>query len=236
MSTRSQAGAAGRPGEHVREHASILASIEKQVLVRIARRLPPRLTPDHLTALGSVAMAGAGAAFAAASLDPRALVLVPPLLALNWFGDSLDGTVARVRRHERPRYGYYLDHAVDLANAVLLFGGMALSGLMYPELALGLLAGYLLLCAESFLATHSVGVFRISFGVFGPTELRLVLAAGALAALDHRMVSPFGIPAVRLFDLGGVIALAGMAAVFVISATRAARTLAVLEPPHAGRP
>ena len=102
------------------------------------------------------------------------------MLAVNWFGDSLDGTVARVRGHQRPRYGYYLDHAVDLVNATALFTGMAFSGLMDPRLGLALLLGYVLLCAESFLATHAVGVFRISFSGIGPTELRILLSIGAL--------------------------------------------------------
>ena len=124
---------------------------------------PAGVNADHLTALGALGTMAAGAAFAAAAWDRRALLLVPVMLAVNWFGDSLDGTVARVRGHQRPRYGYYLDHAVDLVNATALFAGMAFSGLMDPRLGLALLVGYVLLCAESFLATHAVGVFRISF-------------------------------------------------------------------------
>jgi phosphatidylglycerophosphate synthase len=107
---------------------------------------------------------------------------VPVLLAVNWFGDSLDGTVARVRGQQRPRYGYYLDHVVDLATSTALFAGMALSGLMQPILAVLALTGYILLCAESFLATHTVGIFRMAFSGMGPTELRILLAVGALAA------------------------------------------------------
>lgn len=210
---------------HVREHKSVLAAAEKRVLVWMAARLPAWINSDHLTALGLVAMAGAGASFAAASLSSSALLLVPVFLAINWFGDSLDGTVARLRRHERPRYGYYVDHVVDLANSTLLFGGMAVSGLMHPDVALAVLIGYLLLCAESFLATHSVGVFRISFSGFGPTELRIVLAAGAIAAVSHPVVSPLGLGPVRLFDLSGVIAAAGMAIVFLLSSVRNGRAL-----------
>src|SRR5262245_21196242 len=177
---------------HIREHGSVLAEAEKRLLVWLAHRLPRRMNADHLTALGALGTIGAGAAFAAAGWDRRALWLVPLLLAVNWFGGSLDGTVARVRGHQRPRYGYYLDHAVDLVNATALFSGMAFSGLMDPRLGLALLVGYVLLCAESFLATHAVGVFRISFSGVGPTELRILLSIGALAAVTRPIVSAFG--------------------------------------------
>jgi phosphatidylglycerophosphate synthase len=156
--------------------------------------------------------------------------LVPLLLAVNWFGDSLDGTLARVRQRQRPRYGFYLDHVVDIVNATAMFAGLAGSGLMSPAIAAALLVAYLLLCAESFLATHALGVFRISFGGFGPTELRLVLSTGAIVVLAKPMVSPFGLGTWRLFDVGGAVAVAAMTVVFAISAVRNARTLAALEP------
>jgi phosphatidylglycerophosphate synthase len=172
----------------------------------------------------------AGAAFAAAAWDRRALLLVPVMLAVNWFGDSLDGTVARVRGHQRPRYGYYLDHAVDLVNATALFAGMAFSSLMDPRLGLALLVGYVILCAESFLATHAIGIFRISFSGVGPTELRILLSIGALVAIARPVVSPFGLGPVALFDLGGAISVAGMAVAFVVSTWRNAGVLYRAEP------
>ncbi len=215
---------------HVREHTSLLAATEKRVLIWLAERMPGWVTSDHLTALGLVSMIGTGLAFAAASAEPAALALVPCFLALNWFGDSLDGTLARVRRQQRPRYGYYLDHVVDLANSTLLFAGMACSGLMHPAVALAVLAGYLILCAESFLAAHAVGIFRLSFSGFGPTELRIVLSIGALVAITRPVVSPFGLGDVRLFDLGGIIAAAGMGVVFLVSSIRNGVALAQVEP------
>jgi len=217
-------------GAHVRVHGSVLAEAEKKLLVWLAHRLPRRLNADHLTAIGAFGTIAAGAAFAAAARDRRALWLVPVLLAVNWFGDSLDGTVARVRGHQRPRYGYYLDHAVDLVNATALFTGMAFSGLMDPRLGLALLLGYVLLCAESFLATHAVGVFRISFSGIGPTELRLLLSLGAVTAIFRPLVSPFGLGQVALFDLSGVISVIGMAVAFAVSTWRNARTLYLAEP------
>ena len=150
-------------GSHVRVHGSVLAEAEKRLLVWLAHRLPRRLNADHLTAIGAFGTIAAGAAFAAASWDRRTLWLVPVMLAVNWFGDSLDGTVARVRRQERPRFGYYVDHVIDLAGTTLLMTGVACSGLMHPLLALAVLAGYLLVSAESYLATHAAGTFRMSF-------------------------------------------------------------------------
>jgi archaetidylinositol phosphate synthase len=222
--------AAQAAGAHVREHTSVLAAAEKRLLIWIAHRLPAWLNSDHLTALGAVAMVGTAAAFAAAAIDVRWLALVPVALAVNWFGDSLDGTVARVRCQQRPRYGYYLDHVVDIANTAVLFGGLALSGLCNPWIAVALLVGYLLLSAESFLATHALGVFRISFAGVGPTELRILLSAGALAAMSHPLVRPFGLGPYQLFDAGGAIGAIGMGVIFLLSSARNTRALYLAEP------
>src|SRR5438876_9399741 len=156
--------------EHVREHRSALARLEKRTLIWLAARLPRWATPDHLTLLGLGAMLAAGLAYWAARWNPRALIIAAIALALNWFGDSLDGTVARVRNQERPRYGYYVDHIIDVAGSAMLLTGMACSGLMNPLVGLTVLVVYLLVSAESYLATHAAGVFRMSFLGFGPTE------------------------------------------------------------------
>ncbi len=230
MTTATQTAPAAGSGHHVREHRSVLAEAEKRVLVWLAHRMPHWVNSDHLTALGSVAMIGGGLAFAAAALDRRWLALVPVMLAINWFGDSLDGTVARVRNHQRPRYGFYVDHVVDLVNATALFVGLAFSSLMHPMLAIGLLLGYVLLAAESFLATHAVGIFRISFSGVGPTELRMLLATGALVAIDKPLASPFGLMTMPLFDIGGAIGLFGMSVAFAISSFRNGQALYRAEP------
>jgi phosphatidylglycerophosphate synthase len=221
---------AASTGMHKRELQSVLSHVEKRTLLWLAVRLPLWCNSDHLTALGGVAMAGAGLAFAATRLDPRALLLVPLFLAINWFGDSLDGTVARVRNAQRPRYGFYVDHVVDVWNATMLFGGMAVSGLVSPWIAGGLLVAYLLLAAESFLATHALGVFRITFAGFGPTELRILLSIGALTALVKPIVHPFGMGAFYLFDVGGLIGTIGMLTAFTISAVRNGAALYRAEP------
>jgi archaetidylinositol phosphate synthase len=218
------------PGTHRRELTSVLSSLEKQVLHYLAVRLPRWATSDQLTFVGVLGMIATSLAFAAASVWPAALLLVPVGLAINWFGDSLDGTLARVRNQQRPRYGFYLDHVVDVWNATMLFSGLAASGLANPLIACALLVVYLLLAAESFLATHTLGVFKISFAGFGPTELRIVLSIGALTALVKPVVHPFGLGEFHLFDVGGVIAVAGMTAAFFISAARNTVALYRAEP------
>ena len=215
---------------HVRINTGVLASVEKRTLIWIANRLPRWMNSDHLTLLALIAMAAAGGAFWLASVWQPALVLVVIALAVNWFGDSLDGTLARVRKHERPRYGFYVDHVLDIAGASLLFGGMALSGYMSPIVALMLLAAYLLVAAEVFLATAVGGTFRMSFLNVGPTELRIVLSIGALALFTHPVVTPFGLGPFRLFDIGGSVAIVGLAVAFLTSAAQTTRTLYRAEP------
>ena len=215
---------------HVRHHASMLAALERRVLVWLAQRAPACVTSDHLTWIGTAGMVGVGCALAAASTSRAWLALVPVFLAVNWFGDSLDGTLARVRNTQRPRYGYYLDHVMDLANTVLLFAGLSVSGIASPLVAGGLLVCFLLLAAESFLATHALGVFRISLGAFGPTELRVLLAVGALVAIERPVVTPFGLGPMLLWDAGGICGIGGMAIAVVITAVRNARRLAAADP------
>jgi len=215
---------------HVRINTGVLAAAEKRALVWLAYRLPARVNSDHLTLLAMAAMATAGLAFWAARYWTPSLFLVVAALAINWFGDSLDGTLARVRRHERPRYGYYVDHVLDIVGTTLLLGGMALSGFMTPIVALAVLVSYLLVSAEVYLATAARGEFRMAFLGVGPTELRILLAVGALRLLVQPSVSPFGFGPFLLFDLGGVIAVASLVGVLVASAVRNTVALYRAEP------
>ncbi len=213
---------------------SLLASTERRTLIWLAHRLPGWVNSDHLTGLALAAMVGAGGAFWLARVTPVGLLLVVLCLALNWFGDSLDGTLARVRNQQRPRYGHYVDHVVDVAGTACLLGGMALSGYMTPVVALAVLATYLMVTAEAFLATHARGIFTMShFGV-GPTELRILLAGGALALITHPKVRFFG-EAVLLFNIGGVVAVVGLLVTFVRAAVMNGRALYEAEPLPVGR-
>lgn len=230
MSAAEPRGPAPAPAAGARRyHTSLTADAEKRLLVWIARRMPQSVDSDHLTVLGLVSSLGVGAAFAMTPVLPLAPLAVVPLLVLNWFGDSLDGTLARVRDCQRPRFGYYVDHVTDVAGMAAIGAGLAASGLMSQALGLAVALAYVLLAAESFLATHTVGTFRISFGLFGPTELRIVLAAGAVKAALSPWVTIGGLE-VRLFDLGGAIAVAGMLIAFGVTAARNTRTLFRAEP------
>ncbi len=220
---------------HTRDNSSVSARLETQLLIWIAQRLPRAINSDHLSTLGLASMALAGLSFAAFRLTPWAAAGVGVALVLNWFGDSLDGTVARVRDQQRPRYGFYVDHVIDLAGTTMLLAGLGCSGLMHPLVAAAVLAAYLLVSSESFLATHAVGVFRMSFVGVGPTELRLLLIAGALRAAQSAWVEPFGYAPIRLFDLAGVAGIVGLLLAFVVSSVRNTRVLYVAEPVPAVR-
>jgi phosphatidylglycerophosphate synthase len=215
--------------DHTREQRSLLASAEKRLLIAIAKRLPRWLSSDHLTLLGLLSMPAAGLAFARiGTANGSAGVFALALLA-NWFGDSLDGTVARVRGQERPRYGFYVDHVIDLAGTAALLTGMGASGLMAPSVALAVFGAYVLVSAEAYLATHAAGIFRLSCAGIGPTELRLLLAAGAFYAAAHPWVEIVGLR-VRLLDVSGLIAAASLTMVFIASAIRTTRALYLAEP------
>ena len=198
----------------LRVQESWVAAAEKRALLWLAARTPDRIGPDHLTVVGLAAQIGAGVFYALAAHNRLALLAVIACLALNWLGDSLDGTLARARQQQRPRYGFYVDHMVDSFGSLALMGGLALSGYMSPWIAMGLLVGFLMLSIQSYLATHALGEFRLSFWRFGPTELRILLAIGNLALFWKPVVHLFG-GKYRLFDIGGTIGLAGMALMVV---------------------
>lgn len=215
--------------EATRSLTSVLAPIERSVLIWMASRLPRSINSDHLTALALVAMLLCGLSYWLARLTSAGLLLVNLWLVINWFGDSLDGTLARVRRHLRPRYGFYVDHVVDAAGAVFLLGGLALSGYMSPLVALILLVAYLLLLVETFLATYTLGTFTMSYLKIGPTELRILLAIGNLVLLVHPNAKVFG-REFLLFDIAGLVAACGMLATLVAATTAHTRALYVAEP------
>lgn len=212
-----------------RIQASLLAGVEKRALIWMAERLPGWVGSDHLTALGAVAMLGAGIALWLGPGHPLALLAVIAFLAINWFGDSMDGTLARVRHQERPRYGFYVDHVLDVIGILFLFSGLVAGGFMTPIVGAGFLIAYYLLTVEIALATHTVGTFRISYWKMGPTEMRILLAAGALQLLRSPDVVLFG-SRFLLFDVGGVIGIAALLATFVSSAISNTRTLYQREP------
>lgn len=217
-----------------RELTFLLAAPERRLLRWIAARLPGWVTSDQLTALGVLAATAAAAAYALSGLHPGLLWGASAALAVNWLGDSLDGTLARVRHTERPRYGYYLDHAVDAYATAAIGIGLGLSPYVSLGVALGLVVVYLWLSINVYLESTVFGAFRLAYGRLGPTEVRLILiAVNTGLALHHRVPWLAGVP-IRLLADGLCVALAlAMFALLVNRFTRNLRDLARLEPvPH----
>lgn len=202
-----------------RKQESLLAPLEKRALIWLARRMPAPVNSDHLTALGFGGMIAAGLGYWYARYNTLGLWIVIAALAVNWFGDSLDGTLARVRNRQRPRYGFYVDHILDAFGTLALLLGLAMSGYMSERVALGLIIVYFLLNIEVYLATYTIGKFHMSFWKFSPTELRVLLIAGNLALLWSPVVLVFN-REYLLFDVGGVAGIAGMALMAVNAAVR----------------
>jgi len=215
--------------EAKRIQQSFLATMEKKTLYWLAPRTPLWINSDHLTLLGLLAMAGAGAGYWWARINSMGLAVVILCLAINWLGDSLDGTLARFRNCPRPRYGFYVDHVVDAFGALFLLGGMALSGYMSPFVAGGLLVAYLMLSIEVYLASYTLGDFKISYFKMGPTELRVLLSVGNIAVYFKSMVHLAG-RAYRLFDVAGTIGISGMFAILLISVVQNTTKLYRREP------
>jgi archaetidylinositol phosphate synthase len=223
--------AAGR-----RELTFLLAEPERRLLRAIAARLPAAVNSDHLTALGVVGAVGAGVAYALSTFGPAWLWAASALLALQWFGDSLDGTLARVRGAERPRYGYYLDHVVDAFSTAVIGIGIGLSPYVDLEVALGLVVVYLALSINVYLETNVFGVFRLAYGRLGPTEMRIIMIV-ANALLAGSAPGPR-----QSLIANGTLALLGigMTAMLAVRVARNLRQLARQEPlktavPHDSR-
>lgn len=212
-----------------RVQQSVLTALEKRVLHWLAVRIPDSINSDHLTLLALFAMVSVGASYWLSRYTPVGLVLATFWLAVNWFGDSLDGTLARVRAQQRPRYGYYVDHVVDVVGVLFLFGGLGLSGYLHPAVAATLLIAYFLLSLEVYLATHSLGRFQMSFFGVGPTELRLVLAAVNVALLITDPPHLAG-STLTVLDAGALAGAAALVFTFVVSACRNTRLLYRAEP------
>jgi archaetidylinositol phosphate synthase len=209
----------------------LLARVEGRALESIARRLPAWITPDAMTALGVLAAVGIAGAYLLSNGDKAWLWAASALLVVHWLGDSLDGTLARVRKIERPKYGYYLDHLVDAIATAIIGLGLGLSPWMLLSVGLVIVIAYLVLSINTYLETYAFGVFTLGYGRIGPTEVRLVLIAlNTLIALGVGLgfeVAGLGLTALDLIGLG---IAAVMVAALVGRAGRNLRVLAEREP------
>jgi phosphatidylglycerophosphate synthase len=207
----------------MREKKFLLAVPEARVLDWIAGRLPAWVKPDHLTGLGVLAALGIAAAYVLSNGDEMWLWAASALLVVHWLGDSLDGTLARVRKTERPRYGYYLDHLVDAFATAAIGIGLGLSPYMLLSVGLVIVVAYLILSINTYLETQAFGVFTLGYGRFGPTEARLVLIAVNTLLLA-------GIGGNGLLDLIAIGLAGAMIAALMGRAARNLRRLSELEP------
>jgi archaetidylinositol phosphate synthase len=195
---------------------ALTASVERKALLWLAARVPDSISPDHLTALGFAAQILASASYALSRWNKYFLLVATFFIAVNWLGDSLDGTLARHRNRLRPRYGFYVDHMADTFGSAFLMSGLALSGFLHWQIAAGMLVGFLVLSVESYLTTYTLGKFRMSYALFGPTEIRILLMIGNVALLFRPKAHLFG-HTFLLFDVGGVIAIAGMLGMAIVA-------------------
>lgn len=202
-----------------RVNEALTAALEKRALQWMASRTPSWVSSDQLTLLGLCAQIGAGVGYALSRTNHYALLLVILCLVLNWFGDSMDGTLARVRCQQRPRYGFYVDHMIDVFGAVALMCGLGFSGFVHWQIAIAMLIAFLLLASESYLATYTLSHFQLSQGIFGPTEIRILLIVGNLAILRSPYSTLFG-HRMLLFDLAGAIASVFLFATAVLLTVR----------------
>ena len=212
-----------------RVNQALTAAAEKRALVWMAERAPAWVTSDGLTMLGLGAQVGAGLFYGLSRFNRYGLIGVIVCIVLNWLGDSLDGTLARVRRQQRPRYGFYVDHMVDIFGAVALMGGLACSGFLHWETGIAMLVAFLILSGESYLATYTLSRFEMSQGLFGPTEIRILLIIGNLALLRSPYSVVFG-HRILLFDLGGGIAAVCMFGMGIFTSLRHTAELYRQEP------
>jgi archaetidylinositol phosphate synthase len=230
MNTTTSVPADVKPFASARRiNQSLTAVAEKRALMWMAERAPRWLTSDQLTLMGFVAQIGAGLFYVLSRYNVYGLFGVIACIVLNWFGDSMDGTLARVRNQQRPRYGFYVDHIVDILGATAMMCGLGASGFVHWSVAVAMLIGFLLLAAESYLATYTLSCFKMSQGIFGPTEIRILLIIGNLALLRNPYATILG-RRFLLFDIGGSIAATGMLAMVIVTSLRHTAELYRQEP------
>jgi phosphatidylglycerophosphate synthase len=215
---------AGGFRDAARVQEAITAPMERKALAWLARRTPEWIGPDHLTALGFAAQFLAGVCYALARWNSFGLLGATIFIAMNWLGDSLDGTLARFRKRLRPRYGFYVDHMIDTFGAVFLMAGLAVSGYLHWEVSAAMLTAFLVLSIQTYLAAYTLADFRLSHGWFGPTEIRILMMAGNLALVFWPTVEIFG-REFYLLDVGGVVAAVAMLGMAVVASVRNTRRL-----------
>lgn len=225
--------------QSVRIQTSILNAAEKKALVWMASRLPRWVSSDLMTLVGTLGAVVVAAGYALSNWGINWLYLASFGFVINWFGDSLDGSIARVRNQQRPVYGFFLDHNVDCINEMLMFGGVGLSPLMNGSITLIVLALYLMLSVSVYINAHLKNEFRLTYGGLGPTELRLIViivntlfaTIPALCAFRWSMSLFGGISfSLSLMDITGLVIAVVLAIFYLVSLIKDGRYYAKIDP------
>lgn len=212
------------PRRLARIQQNLLATSERRLLTWLCGRMPRWVTPDLLTAIGLLGAAVTFVGYVASNAGTAWLWLAQAGYLLQWFGDSMDGSLARFRQIERPDYGYFIDHSCDGLTILLILGGMGLSPYVRLDVALLALAGYLLLCVHAFLAARVIGELKLSYLAAGPTELRFVLV-GLTAAMMALGAAPGEFAPLSGFDLFVAVAATIFLILFIVQTIATARRL-----------
>ncbi len=225
-----------KAGQHKRSNQFALSGFEKWALPRLAAAMPSWVMPDHLTLIGIFSATAICGAYLATNVNPNWFWAASALLVLHWFGDSLDGTLARFRKTERPRYGYYLDHLTDAYSTIMIVIGLGLSSVMAFYVGVALVVVYLVMSINVYLETHVDATFKMGYGLLGPTEGRVILILLNTVAVFAGPIrfAPLGDGA-TVFDLAGLIGAAAMALLLLTRAVSNLRRLGALEPPGVRR-
>jgi phosphatidylglycerophosphate synthase len=206
--------------QHKRVNTTLTGPAERSALAWLEARSPAWITPDVLTAIGVVGSIMCFVGYWLTNRDVSWLWLVNAGFLVNWYGDSLDGTLARYRKIERPKFGFYIDHTVDAVAEFLTIIGIGMSPFLRLDIAAFALIGYLLMSVHVYVRTAVDGVFKISYGIFGPTELRIIIVfvnIAILLATDWFLAPLIG--DFKPFDLVAIVLAVALSAVFLVSST-----------------
>ena len=230
----------GNKADAVRIQTSVLNALEKKVLVWLAKRQPRWMTSDILTYIGTFGAVLIMVGYVLTGRNANFLWLSSLGFVINWYGDSLDGTLARVRNHQRPVYGYYLDHTVDAVNELMIFLGLGLSGLMHLSLALMVLVLYFMLTINVSINAHLKKEFRLTYLKLGPTEFRilailvntLMVTIRPLYEFSHTFTVLGNEFTFAILDYVGIVVLFVLATIYMVTVISDAKGYARIDPPQ----
>ncbi|MBR2773346.1 MAG: CDP-alcohol phosphatidyltransferase family protein [Bacteroidales bacterium] len=223
-----------------RIQTSLLSAAEKKVLIKIANRLPRWTNSDQLTFIGFLGAVIIALGFIFANLNAQFLWLSILGFVINWYGDSLDGTLARVRNEQRPVYGFYIDHTMDAVNELIMFLGAGMSPYMRFDLACILLIFYLMLTLNVAMNTHLRGEFCLTYGKLGPTEFRFVCIVACLLLIAVKPLQTFsftipwidGVLPLGALDIVGGVILVALIVIYFLTIAQDAKYYSKIDPKH----